>query len=241
MADQAQRAAATAGGQLFADRNGVICYRDDGWLRTDPRATTVQAVIANDGRAGALCATGIEANGPDMERLVNVAVMSGIDDAQPDLDPLEVTSSDTPSAQRYGASSFSVSQLYTRDPAQLTLLGTRVVRLRANPRVWIDSLEISPIADPNASTLCATVDFGDRLEVTYRHPLGWGWSSQVHVHGIAYRLRPSGERNECAEWTTTLTLDDATYWQPGEAWDFVTWGAGHWSAPARTLEEPAWA
>jgi len=237
MADQAQQAAVTAGGHLFADRDGRICYRDAGWLRTDPRATTVQAVIANDGRPGALCATGIEANGPDLERLINLTTCSGIDDSQPDLDPLEVTQTDQASAGRYGTRSWSVDQLYTRDPAQLAVLGSRVLELRSQPRVWIEGLTISPIADPAASTFCATVDFGDRLEVAYRHPLGWGWETDVHVHGIGYRLRPSGELNECAEWTTDLTLDDATYWQAGEAWDYAEWDVGHWSSSARTLED----
>ena len=389
MADQAQRAAATAGGHLYADRAGRIVYRDAGWLRTDPRATAVQAVISNepyvpeppavgpppagsgvasspsgsygpnvpahavdgnvltywqamgeiprvtdpelvvtfpepyrlervtvqfysvgfhfidytvqvgDGAGWAtvatvtgndqatvdhvfapvvgdrfrlvatsfvpdgsyasavkeltytpaaaltpyadtvtahLCATGIDANGPDMERLVNLVTCSGVDDADPEAGRVEVTQRDTASSSRYGPASFSVDQLYTRDPAQLTVLGSRVLELRSKPRVWIDSLTLSPVADPAASDFCATVDFGDRLTVAYRHPLGWGWSSDVHVHGIGYRLLPSGERNEVAEWTTTLTLDDATYWQPGDAWDYGAWDEAAWSAPARTTE-----
>ena len=169
MADQAQRAAATAGGHLFADRDGRICYRDDAWLRSDPRAVNVQAVIANVDVdvpdpdpvpvgltwgldeltwglveltwgavdpvpvAGHLCATGIVANGPDMERLVNVVVCSGVDDALPEDDPVEVTRRDTPSEHRYGPASFTVDQLYTRDPAQLALLGSRVIGLRSSP------------------------------------------------------------------------------------------------------------
>ena len=87
--------------------------------------------------------------------------------------------------------------------------------------MWIDALSISPVADPAASDLCATVDFGDRLLVAYQHPLGWGWSSEVHVHGIGHRMLPSGARNEVSEWTTTLTLDDAAYWQTaGDTWDY---------------------
>jgi hypothetical protein len=272
MADQAQRAAATAGGHLFADRDGRICYRDAGWLRTHPRSTTPVAVISNEpgttpvadptdltwgtqelvwgtqeltwGPATTvdvphLCATGIQANGPDMERLWNLVTYSGIDDALPDLEPVEVTQRDGPSGSRYGWSSFNVDRLYTRDPAQLAVLGSRALALRSQPRVWIDTLDLSPVADPNASELCATVEFGDRLQVAYRHPLGWGWETEVHVHGIGYRLLPSGERNEVAEWTTTLILDDAAYWVPGEAWDYSTWDEGTWSAPARTLERAA--
>jgi hypothetical protein len=236
MADQAQRAAVTAGGHLFADRDARICYRSADWLRTAPRSVTAQAVIANDGRPGALCATGMVANGPDMERIVNRATYSGADDADPEADPVEVSQVDGPSSNRYGPASFTVDKLYTVDPAQLTVLGSRVLGMRAQPRVWMDQLDLSPIADPDAARFCSTVDLGDRLEVHYLSPAGWGWSFDVHVHGIAYRILPSGALNEAREWTTTLTLDDAAYWLPGDRWDHATWDAGLWSDPARTME-----
>jgi hypothetical protein len=194
----------------------------------------VQAVVANDGRPGALCAIGMQANGPDMERIVNRATCTGA--AGPDGEPVEVSQVNGPSSRRYGPASFTLSQLFTADPAQLGVLGSRVLAMRAEPRVWMDQLDLSPIADPGAAGFCSTVDLGDRMEVHYLSPAGWGWSFDVHVHGIAYRILPSGVRNEAADWTTTLTLDDATYWAPGDLWDYATWDAGRWSGPVRTLE-----
>jgi len=236
MADQAHRAAVTAGGHLFADRDGRICYRSADWLRVAPRSTVAQAVIANDGTPGALCSIGMEANGPDRERILNRATYRGVDDALPDEPPVEVSQVDGPSSRQWGPASFSVDKLYTRDPGQLTLLGSRVLAMRSQPRVWMDQLDLSPIADPDAAGFCSTVDLGDRLEVHYTAPAGWGWSFDVHVHGIAYRITPSGVLNEAREWTTMLTLDDATYWVPGDAWDFAAWDTGRWSNPARELE-----
>jgi len=236
LADQAHRAAVTAGGHLFADRDGRICYRDADWLRTSPRSTSPQAVIANDGRPGALCSIGMEANGPDMERIINRATYSGVDDAAPEAGPVEVSQLNGPSTNRFGPSSFTVDRLYSVDPNQLALLGSRVLAMRSEPRVWMDQLDLSPIADPAAAAFCSTVDFGDRMEVHYVSPAGWGWSFDVHVHGIAYRILPAGVDNEAREWTTTLTLDDAAYWLAGDQWDYAKWDVGLWSDPARTME-----
>ena len=235
MADQAQRAAVTAGGALFADRDARICYRDADWLRTSPRSVDPQAVVANDGRPGALCSTGMEANGPDMERVVNRATYSGVDDADPDAEP-EISLVDGSSTMRYGPASWKVDQLYTTDLNQLSLLASRVLAMRAAPRVWMDSLTLSPIADPDAARFCSTVDLGDRMEIHYLSPLGWGWSFDVHVHGIAYRIYPSGVMNEAREWSTTLTLDDASYWLPGDQWDYAEWDTAQWSDPALLME-----
>jgi hypothetical protein len=178
-----------------------------------------------------ICATGMQVNGPDIERVINTVTYAGRDDHLPDDDPVEVTRLDAPSRRRYGPATWSVDGLFTTDPDQLDILARRVLALRANPQPWVESLDLSPVADPRAAELCKGVEFGDRLVVTYQDRLGWSWSFDVHVHGIAYRILPSGDDNQAREWTTTLTLDNAATWQPGVAWDAAGWDLDIWSAP----------
>lgn len=146
--DLCQRAAVTAGGALYADWEGRIVYRGGDWLRTDPRARITQAVVANDGRAGALCAVGMTANGPDQERVLNVATITGTDEATDPATAVTVVRSDDASQARYGAAEFPVSGLMTVDAGQLGVLGDRVIALRAQPHPRLDALELSPVADP---------------------------------------------------------------------------------------------
>ena len=62
--DLVQQAAFAAGGHCYAGRDGTVTYRDADWLRVAERSTVPQAVVATDGRPGALCAIGMIPTAP---------------------------------------------------------------------------------------------------------------------------------------------------------------------------------
>ena len=88
----------------------------------------------------------MDANGPDLARVRNLAIVAGIDEAAVDPegqpDPLEVEVIRThQSAAQYGPISWTVDKLYTVNRAQLTLIADRVLGLRALPVPRVDTLD----------------------------------------------------------------------------------------------------
>jgi hypothetical protein len=179
-----------------------------------------------------ICATAMAPSGPDIDRVINTATAAGADPAPDPAVTAEETRVDRPSIERWGLASWSTANLGSVDPGQLGVVAQRAVGLRREPRPYLDDLDLSPIADPGAADFCACVEYGDRVLVDYTDPNGWSWSFATHVHGIAQTIVPSGNDNQAAEWTTSLRLDDASFWEPGSAWDYAFWDIDRWAAPA---------
>jgi hypothetical protein len=185
-----------------------------------------------------VCATDMDTNGPDLEAVANLTIVSGVDEAPADsATRAEASATDEDSIAAYGKSTWSLSQLPTVDVAHLQTLAARALGMQHLPRPRCNRVELSPVADPAAGDLVALVDYGDRLEVHYTAPAGWSWDFAVHVHRIRHRITPAGDDNTVADWRCTLSLDDATYWSAAEVWDTATWDTSTWAATVgRELE-----
>jgi hypothetical protein len=211
-----------AGSSLAADRMAVNEGDVTTWYPPDHVFPTAPLQV---------CATGMEPNGPDIDRVVNDVTVSGVDAATDPAGTREVTRADVDSQARWGVGSWSLSQLPTVSRSQLDAIAGRALALRRAPAPHLEAVTLSPLADPAAAPLVQAVDFGDRLAVDYQDPTGWGWAFDVHVHAVRHEVRPAGDDNEAASWTTTLTLDDASHAVPGTAWDYGAWDTATWSSP----------
>jgi hypothetical protein len=227
MLDQAQKSAYAAGGHLFATREGLIAYRSADWLRTNPRSNTVQAVLSNTGAPGTLAATGIEAAGPDLDSIRNVANLGSAE--YQGSNPITVTVLDQSSMSIYGPLTYNVTDLPSEDEDRLEALGQRVLNLRAWPRPRIETVTLSPLTSPDVAAFVAGARFGDLVAVDYQHPSGWGWTYGMHIHGISHQIVALGDDLQPASWTCTLRLDSAFIFEPADAWDSGTWDDALWA------------
>lgn len=216
------------GGAVFIDRDGRVTLRGRDWLRTDPHAQTVQAVLGNTG-AEDVCTAAIALHGVNGDGLVNVAQVS-----RWDQDPLTVLQfEDTVSSSRYGLRAWTRSELFTQTDADLSVIGRRAVAIGASSRPRIDAIDIDPVQNPEAWPFVLAVDYGWRVRVEYEHPrFGWTWSLEGLVQRVHHAINPTG-------WLTTLGVVDAATFPAGSAWDSALWDQDVWVAPVTTLEEVA--
>lgn len=182
-----------------------------------------------------ICPIAMAPNGPDVDRVVNLATATGANAATDPPATATVTAADADSRARYRDQTFNVSDLQTVDPAVLGKVTAAVLAQRKDPRPRLDSLAISPLADPRARDYVIAAQLGDRLVVTYTHPTaGWSWTFQVHVHGVAHDITPAGVDQRAGAWTMDLTVADATYYAAAAGWDLSVWDTAVWAAAALT-------
>ena len=154
--------------------------------------------------------------------MINTCTVAGVDEGADPAGAVEVVVVDSASRSQYGPASFTLSALPTVDRAQLELVGARVIGMRSQPSPAIDTVELSPIADPDAEPFVMAADVGDLITVAYTHPsLGWTWELPVHVHGVRHRIVPIGRDQLAGEWVCALTVADAAYWEAAETRGFT--------------------
>lgn len=210
----------SVGGAVFMDRAGRVALRGRDWLRTDPAAMTVQAVVGNTG-AEDVCPAAISLHGVNGDGLVNLAQV-----ARWDQDPTTTLQfEDTGSSSRYGLRTWSRSGLFTKADADLGVIGRRAVGIGASSAPRISAIDIDPVQDPQAWPFVLGVDYGWRIRVDYQHPRsGWTWS----LEGLVQRVHHAINRDD---WLTTLGVVDAAAFPAGSAWDAATWDHDVWAGP----------
>lgn len=217
----------SVGGAVFVDRVGRVALRGRDWLRTDPNAATIKAVVGNTGAAG-VCPAAIALHGINGDGLVNRSLVS-----RWDQDPATaLVYEDTASSGRYKVRTWERSGLFTKTDADLGLIGRRAVGLGATSRPRITSIDIDPVANPAAWPLVLGVDYAWRLKVDYQHPVqGWTWQLEGLVQSVHHGISPGA-------WLTTLGVVDAGMFPASAGWDAALWDRDKWAGPpTRDLEE----
>ena len=145
-----------------------------------------------------------------------------------DTDSVQVL--DDPEGQvLYGIEPFERTDLQTRDDQLLTVLGERVLRVRAAssaPRIRAVSLDAR--TSPEALDLMATVDpyapSRYRCRLQYPPPRGLVFDAEHFATGVVHELTADA-------WTLLLNLDlSAPYIAGPGGWDGAFWDQALWSA-----------
>ena len=132
----------------------------------------------------------------------------------------------------YGVETFSRTDLIPANPADLDLLGTRILRvLSASFMPNVAAVTIDAATSIEARDLCATVD--PTLPSRYRGYLREGsrvvFDRQFFAVGVSHRIDPEG-------WTCRIALDDAgPFATVGNRWDDAAWDTGLWAEAVTTL------
>jgi len=213
VADDLGITADSEGGAVFSDREDRIAFRARDWLRTDPRATELQATIG--GPLQDVCAASFVAtrSADDIVNDVQVARAGGT--VQRFIDNTSIA--------LYNHRTYSRSDYVCEDDEQVAVLGTRILKSRAGGHVRLPSLRITPTDNPVEWRFVCEVDYGWRVEVHYPTLDGTDWVRTVIVQGIAHDISPDG-------WETVLRVDDvsalifaADVWDGPRGWDLATW------------------
>ena len=212
IADDLGITADSEGGAVFADREGRIAFRNRDWLRTDPRATAVQATVGGDGQD--VCASGYETvrSAGDIVNDVQLARAGGT--MRRYTDPTSIS--------LYRHRTYQRSDYVCEDDEQIDLLARRILSSRASGQVRIPSLTVVPTDNPDAWAFVCAVDYGWRLEVHYPTTDGTDWVRNVIVQGVAHKVTPDG-------WELELRVDDAAvavgadWWDGPRGWDVALW------------------
>ncbi|HEY7009082.1 MAG TPA: hypothetical protein VH395_09090 [Jatrophihabitantaceae bacterium] len=222
LADDLGVTADSEGGALYSDRDDTFVFRNRDWLRTDPRATNVQAIIGGPDRD--FCATVYETtrSGQDIVNDVQFARAGG------NMRRFV----DTASVSMYRRRTYQRTDFVCETDAQVDVLAGRVLNARSRGQIRVPTIGLAPYDDPAEWRFVCEVDYGWMLQVNYdpqtvvrgAHPvaLDTGWSRTVQVQGMEYRISPGG-------WNVTLRVDDAAV-SAGDTWDGIRgWDRALWA------------
>lgn len=221
IADDLGITADSEGGALYSDREDRMTFRNRDWLRTLPVATTIQAIIGGPDHDYCASEYGAVRQGNDIVNDVQFARAGGT----------MRRFVDTGSISLYRRRAYQRSDFVCETDAQVDLLAQRLLSARSRAQLRIPTIVLEPGDDPAFWQFVCEVDYGWRLLVQYdaetviaSRPLaaGVGWSREVQVQGIDYRISSSG-------WEVTLKVDDARdesadVWDGPRGWDRATWG-----------------
>lgn len=219
VADLLGRAADSAGGAVYGDRNGNIVYRARDWQTFMP-GTPVAATIGNV-EASDVCP--VEWVRPFARRDIATRVIMGRDEAT------AVTIDDPAGKLLYGVEPFERIDLWTADDEDLTALANRALRVRSYLTAPVvrgvlldassgdDALDVMATADPFGPThYRCRLAVGDRAVFDDDHL----------VTGLIHEL--TAER-----WQTTINLDlAAPYEATAGRWGRGLWGRALWGSVA---------
>lgn len=205
--EECQRAADAEGGAFFASADGKATFKARNWLTEDDRSVNIQGWIGYDeAPEGAQAAPVLDASGSwELARVVNdvgFARAGGV--MQFAEDPASI--------QAYGRRSYRRTDFLNFSDGELASLAVRYLQSFREPRLRVDSVTISAVADPDnedRNRLMWDTRFGDRLAVRIK-TRRWDAEREVHVMGISHHITAS-------DWQVTFRLDDAqtlptTFW-----------------------------
>lgn len=209
------------GGAFYAQPDGVLRFRNRDWLRRDPVATTVQAIIGTG--PGQQCAADykITRDGTDIVNDVSVAIAGGTANRF----------TDEASIAWFRRRTWSRTDFISQQQSDADLIGRRVLNTRSYAQARLPEMTFRPLTAADFA-FCLAVDFGWLLDVRYvpgsgRMTGGKEWSRLMHVQGVRHAFGPAG-------WETIVNVDDS-YASPASGWDDPRTGAGwdysKWSEP----------
>ncbi len=200
--DELNLTARSGGGYLFMDKLGKVKYRSGDWLETDPRATTIQGLVAATDTpptaqpVPVVCAGGqLVFDKSDSRVITRVAVGTRGHDPH---SAYRVESS--PAIARFGYIDYQDFDLLTKTHADLKTIGDRILAQSkdSDPRMRAATV---PVVDVETARWLAQTMIGDRIDVVYKADAGWGATLTPHIFGIGWRL-------DTRTGSVTLTTDD---------------------------------
>lgn len=205
------------GGAFFADRSGVLTYRDRTWLTTDDNLTHVTATFSARAHNEQVPFDGVPdlPDAPDFcpsdlvtdwnkSRVINylsLAVAGGISrEYWDDESRLEF------GEQEYARTDFV---LWGNSQAELdAYLDQRAVDYMTGytfPKQRLNSLTYRPDLESHDWPWTLSVFLNWLVRVWYQNRrTGWGWLMVTHVQSIEHRVTP-------LEWSTTLAVDQPVF------------------------------
>jgi hypothetical protein len=218
LAGEADVTVVSEGGDLFAQRDGRLAFRQRQWWRTDPRTSVPRIVWSN---TPVLPPPGIPVACP-----VNVDTAVSLDLVENQISYARtggsaITVRDPTSRSLYGLSTFQRLDLLNVDDDDVeSLAAFRLAESSSRIRI-VDGIHINPLGDPESWSGVLDLELGDL------HRLVWFDGDEttdllVHVQGIEYRITPES-------WRTVLQVWDRYGFSPAAGWDVAEWDVSLWS------------
>jgi hypothetical protein len=219
--DALNRASDSGGGAIYGDLDGRVVYRNSGWLNWAPDEPEDGAI--GNVHVGDACPTEWVRGFPRRD-FSNRVIIAASDMTAP------LVYDDAPNQTLYGVEPFTITDLQTRDNADLTALGDRILNARNfNHAPRIAAVTLNAATGDNVVDLLAVIDPRNPSRVVCRHNAADGrevFNKQCIVTGIRHRITPLA-------WEAFVSLDDATPWAIGVSdavWDESQWDVDQWAS-----------
>ena len=199
---------------MWADRDGVLVFRDRNGIVSDPDYTTVQAVFGDsDAVAGEICYTAITL-ASDTNKIKNIVSISNVGGTA-------VTRSDPTSVSLYQPRTFRRFDLIHVDAAQSVIIAQRHLDFYAYAANRVEQLSVDlATLSPAERVTMLELDTLWRIEVR-RRATGFQVVAQLQIEGMAEQITASS-------WTMTLKTFSATAVFKVGRWDIDLWDHGLW-------------
>jgi hypothetical protein len=224
LAGEAEVTTTSEGGDLFAQRDGRLAFRQRAWWQTDPRATTVRVLWSNVG--------GVD-DDPTLNPAGTLAVCPLNLETRVSLDLVEnqitfardggeaITVRDSASRSLYGLQTHRrLDLMNTSDDDVASLAAWRLAETSQRTRV-VDGVDVNPLGDPDAWTAVLDSEIGDL------HRLVWDDGDDltdllVHVQGVEHRI-------SAGSWSSKILVWDRYAFTPAAGWDVDDWDVALWN------------